>query len=236
MPASDMQLRTHPAFSGVDAIRQRVAVRARCRQDPDHCVSLLRWLFPLGLWTAVAVGIPAVRDLASMDRRSLAPALSADGSTDYGVDYRRTCWNFGAPDTPAALKFVILLGMVGFIVEKPAAILVAWYPGTEGELYATLSFGCSLTYDEVNYSNIRLSSTLLDLDNALEASGEVHTRSLRSIEELARLYLHRQEGQVYVGASSRDIRLTGIGRVSRDEIMCDVLPAMNNNRSARWPF
>jgi beta-glucosidase len=56
-------------------------------------------------------------------------------------------------------------------------------------------FGFGLTYGQVEYCNLTLSATQIGLDDAVEATVELHNASSRTVEEVAQLYLHQRYGR-----------------------------------------
>lgn len=56
-------------------------------------------------------------------------------------------------------------------------------------------FGFGLSYGEVAYRNLSLASKHIGLDEALEATVELHNPSSRAVEEVAQLYLHQRYGR-----------------------------------------
>jgi beta-glucosidase len=56
-------------------------------------------------------------------------------------------------------------------------------------------FGFGLTYGQVEYRTLTLSSTQIGLDDVVEASVELHNASSHTAEEVAQLYLHQRYGR-----------------------------------------
>ena len=56
-------------------------------------------------------------------------------------------------------------------------------------------FGFGLTYGQVEYRSLTLSSTQIGLDDTVEATVELHSASSRTVEEVAQLYLHQRYGR-----------------------------------------
>ncbi len=71
-------------------------------------------------------------------------------------------------------------------------------------------FGFGLTYGEVAYANLTLSSSSIEADDTVEATVEVRNASSRVVEEVAQLYLHQRYGR-----AARPVReLKGFQRVT----------------------
>jgi beta-glucosidase len=56
-------------------------------------------------------------------------------------------------------------------------------------------FGFGLTYGEVEYSNLTLSSTSIGPNDAVEANVELRNTSSRAVDDVAQLYLHQRYGR-----------------------------------------
>lgn len=104
------------------------------------------------------------------------------------------------------------------IIELPSiyARLTSHQPSTshrrywEEESTPLYPFGFGLTYGQVAYSNLTLSSTRIGLDDAIEATVELRNASSRAVEEVAQLYLHQRYGR-----AARPVReLKGFQRVT----------------------
>jgi beta-glucosidase len=172
------------------------------------------------LQAVAATGTPIVLVLLSgrpLDLRRAAELADAmlmawHPGSEGGLAVARLLFGDATPGGKLPFSWPRSVGQVPLIYAR----LTSHQPFTSHQRYweeestPLYPFGFGLTYGEVEYRNLTLSATQIGLDDAVEATVELHNASSRSVEEVAQLYLHQRYGR-----AARPVReLKGFQRVS----------------------
>jgi beta-glucosidase len=172
------------------------------------------------LEAVAATGTPVVLVLVSgrpLDLRRAADLSSAilaawHPGSEGGLAVARLLFGDATPGGKLPFSWPRSVGQVPLIYAR----LTSHQPSTSHQRYweeestPLYPFGFGLTYGEVAYRNLTLSSTQIGSDDAIGVTVEMHNTSSRTVEEVAQLYLHQRYGQ-----AARPVReLKGFQRVS----------------------
>lgn len=136
-------------------------------------------------------------DLRRAVERSTAILMAWHPGTEGGLAVARLLFGDVAPVGKLPISWPRSVGQVPTIYSH----LRSHQPQTSSKRYweeestPLYPFGFGLTYGKVEYTHLTLNATSIALDEALEASVELHNPSSRSVEEVAQLYLHQRYGR-----------------------------------------
>jgi beta-glucosidase len=172
------------------------------------------------LEAVAATGTPVVLVLLSgrpLDLRRVAPLTSAilmawHPGSEGGLAVARLLFGDATPGGKLPFGWPRSVGQLPLIYAR----LTSHQPSTSHQRYweeestPLYPFGFGLTYGQVEYRTLTLSATQIGLDDAVEASVELHNASSHTVEEVAQLYLHQRYGR-----AARPVReLKGFQRVT----------------------
>jgi beta-glucosidase len=172
------------------------------------------------LEAVAATGTPVVLVLVSgrpLDLRRALPHAAAvlmawHPGTEGGLAVARLLFGDATPGGRLPFSWPRSVGQVPLIYAR----ITSHQPSTSHQRYweeestPLYPFGFGLSYGEVEYRNLTLSSTQIYSADAIEVTVEVRNPSSRTVEEVAQLYLHQRYGR-----AARPVReLKGFQRVS----------------------
>jgi beta-glucosidase len=164
---------------------------------PGHQLELLE--------AVAATGTPIVLVLLNgrpLDLRRAVPLSAAilaawHPGSEGGLAVARLLFGDAVPGGRLPFSWPRSVGQVPLIYAR----LTSHQPSTSHQRYweeestPLYPFGFGLTYGQVEYCNLTLSATQIGLDDAVEATVELHNASSRTVEEVAQLYLHQRYGR-----------------------------------------
>lgn len=157
------------------------------------------------LHAVAATGTPVVLVLVSgrpLDLRQASQDAAAilaawHPGCEGGLAIARLLWGEASPGGKLPLSWPRSVGQVPMIYshlrsQQPATSHQRYWEEESTPLYP---FGFGLSYGEVEYRNLRLSSAQVGLEDSIEASVELQNLSSRAIDEVAQVYLRQRYGR-----------------------------------------
>jgi beta-glucosidase len=135
-------------------------------------------------------------DLRQAAQRSAAILMVWHPGSAGGLAVARLLFGDATPGGKLPFSWPRSVGQLPLIYSR----LTSHQPNTSHQRYweeestPLYPFGFGLTYGQVEYRNLTLSATQIGLDEAVEATVELHTTSSHAVEEVAQLYLHQRYG------------------------------------------
>lgn len=157
------------------------------------------------LQAVAATGTPVVLVLVSgrpLDLRQASQDAAAilaawHPGSEGGLAVARLLWGEASPGGRLPVSWPRSVGQVPVIYSH----LCSHQPSTSHQRYweeestPLYPFGFGLTYGEVEYRSLTLSSAQVGLEGSVEARVELHNLSSRAVDEVAQLYLHQRHGR-----------------------------------------
>jgi beta-glucosidase len=173
-------------------------VASRCTLDlPGRQPELLEAIAATGTPVVLVLLCGRPLDLRRAAERSAAILVAWHPGTEGGLAVARLLFGEVAPGGKLPVTWPRSVGQVPIIYahlrsHQPQSASRRYW---EEESTALYPFGFGLTYGEVEYGNLTLSSTSIDLDDPIELTVELHNASSRAVEEVAQVYLHQRYGR-----------------------------------------
>jgi beta-glucosidase len=164
---------------------------------PGRQLELLEAVAATG--TSVVLVLLSGRPLDLRRASHLSPAIlmAWHPGSEGGLAVARLLFGDTTPGGRLPFSWPRSVGQVPLIYAR----LTSHHPSTSHQRYweeestPLYPFGFGLSYGEVAYSNLTLSAAQIGLNDAVEATVELHNTSSRTVEEVAQLYLHQRYGR-----------------------------------------